>query len=311
MATIVIHQQGQRHERALSAAPVHIGRAPDNTLSLIDERLSWHHAVFWLEHGCAWVRDLASTNGTFVNGQRVRGATPIHPGDEVTLGGQVRVALRDSREAAPMLRFVLEDLRCGTRLTLEVGTLSTVAAQAASVDLPGPLTLDEDGGLSVAIGGKPHPFDLEELVSAPGGQRLRVVLLESLRVATVGLLAEPYPYTLSVALNAPGGREATLRNRQTGEVLRITAETRVFLLYLLARRVQEDHAAGRAPEDCGWCSEEELLTGIWGRGRGYASKLSVLVHRVRRDLASGGFSHDVLERGQKAIRARIIDIELR
>jgi pSer/pThr/pTyr-binding forkhead associated (FHA) protein len=32
------------------------------------------------------VEDLNSTNGTFVNGERLSGSRPLHPGDVVTIG---------------------------------------------------------------------------------------------------------------------------------------------------------------------------------------------------------------------------------
>ena len=63
-----------------------VGRAADNDLLLFDPEVSRHHAR--LEPaGAGWrVVDLDSTNGTWVNGHRVRRA-PIAPGDELAFGG--------------------------------------------------------------------------------------------------------------------------------------------------------------------------------------------------------------------------------
>ncbi len=48
-----------------------IGRAPDCAIQLFDERVSRQHAKIWERNGQAFVRDLDSRNGTFVDGERV------------------------------------------------------------------------------------------------------------------------------------------------------------------------------------------------------------------------------------------------
>ncbi|MDT0344887.1 FHA domain-containing protein [Streptomyces litchfieldiae] len=62
-----------------------LGRDPQGDLVLQDARVSWRHAtVRW--NGQSWVvEDLGSTNGTYVQGQRVQQA-PLGPGAVVTLG---------------------------------------------------------------------------------------------------------------------------------------------------------------------------------------------------------------------------------
>ena len=60
--------------------PITIGRANDIEVSLQDDYASGRHARWFLE-------DLNSTNGTYVNGERLTRATPIEPGDEFRVGG--------------------------------------------------------------------------------------------------------------------------------------------------------------------------------------------------------------------------------
>jgi pSer/pThr/pTyr-binding forkhead associated (FHA) protein len=50
-----------------------------------DQQVSRRHAAFVPSQGGVQVQDLGSTNGTFVNGQRVQGAV-LRPGDTVTIG---------------------------------------------------------------------------------------------------------------------------------------------------------------------------------------------------------------------------------
>jgi hypothetical protein len=66
---------------------VRVGRAVDNDLTLDDLRVSRHHAEITGVEGGAEVRDLASSNGTFVNGHRASSAHVVE-GDFIGIGGQ-------------------------------------------------------------------------------------------------------------------------------------------------------------------------------------------------------------------------------
>ncbi|MFJ8859248.1 FHA domain-containing protein [Streptomyces sp. NPDC102451] len=66
--------------------PLRIGRDPGNGLRLSHETVSRLHAEL-TAHGSRWIlRDLGSTNGTCVNGQRVVGAVVVRDGDQVSFG---------------------------------------------------------------------------------------------------------------------------------------------------------------------------------------------------------------------------------
>jgi DNA-binding CsgD family transcriptional regulator len=52
-----------------------IGRAPECAIQIFDERVSRHHAKIWERGGVAFIRDLKSRNGTFVEGERVERCT--------------------------------------------------------------------------------------------------------------------------------------------------------------------------------------------------------------------------------------------
>ena len=68
--------------------PLRIGRALENDLVLEDARASRRHALIDQHQGRLYVQDLESTNGTFVNGQRVERCLLAH-GDELRLGDAV------------------------------------------------------------------------------------------------------------------------------------------------------------------------------------------------------------------------------
>jgi len=78
-----------RYQGAVFALPgegkVVAGRESDSELVLGEDLVSRRHAEFEVRDGDVTVKDLASTNGTFVNGQRVR-KTKLVVGDRVLVG---------------------------------------------------------------------------------------------------------------------------------------------------------------------------------------------------------------------------------
>ncbi len=84
---------------AVGDAPVRIGRKAGNDLVLADEKTSGVHCELVTEDGRVVLRDLGSTNGTFLDGKRVTEVV-LTPGDVVTVG-RIRVRFGDGDEAAP------------------------------------------------------------------------------------------------------------------------------------------------------------------------------------------------------------------
>jgi pSer/pThr/pTyr-binding forkhead associated (FHA) protein len=62
-----------------------IGRATDCDLRLRVSEISRHHCIIRLGSAEATLVDLGSSNGTFVNGQRVRSQSPLRSGDELQI----------------------------------------------------------------------------------------------------------------------------------------------------------------------------------------------------------------------------------
>lgn len=66
---------------------INLGRAPDSSFLLEDDYASARHAQLVRHDDQTWiVNDLGSTNGTYVNGQRVVEPTAITSGDVVRIG---------------------------------------------------------------------------------------------------------------------------------------------------------------------------------------------------------------------------------
>jgi hypothetical protein len=66
-----------------------IGRADEADLTLADAGVSRNHARVSGGAGGASIEDLGSSNGTFVNGERVEGSRALSDGDQIQLGGAI------------------------------------------------------------------------------------------------------------------------------------------------------------------------------------------------------------------------------
>lgn len=68
-----------------------IGRDPDNAVVLSDPTVSSHHAVVFLRDGAVVLKDLGSTNGTFVNEAAVQQEQLLRVGDVIRMGASALV----------------------------------------------------------------------------------------------------------------------------------------------------------------------------------------------------------------------------
>ena len=79
---------------------------------------------------------------------------------------------------------------------------------------------------------------------------------------------------------------------------------------MLGRRYEEDRLRGVPVEERGWCPDDEVMTGIWGR-HGDENKLNVLLHRLRAELRGAGFDPWFIEKKQRYVRLRVSEVTLR
>jgi len=77
----------------LGDQPILIGRADDSTLVLTDDFASSRHARLTNRGGQWYVEDLGSTNGTYLDQQRVQGPLLVNPGVPIRIG-QTAMELR-------------------------------------------------------------------------------------------------------------------------------------------------------------------------------------------------------------------------
>lgn len=76
----------EAREIELADGEVTIGRSRSATVRIDHESVSRTHALMTLDNGNALLKDLNSSNGTFVGGRRVIGETRLSDGDRIQLG---------------------------------------------------------------------------------------------------------------------------------------------------------------------------------------------------------------------------------
>jgi pSer/pThr/pTyr-binding forkhead associated (FHA) protein len=85
---------GRTHE--LKADKTTVGRLEDNTFQIAEPSVSSHHCEVLLQGSEVLVRDLNSTNGTFINGEKISESI-LKPGQTLRLG---QIELRLEAEGA-------------------------------------------------------------------------------------------------------------------------------------------------------------------------------------------------------------------
>lgn len=88
---------GQNYE--LKVASTTVGRVEDNTFQIADPSVSSHHCEILLVHEDVIVKDLNSTNGSFINGQKITESV-LKPGQILRLG-QVELRVDDGSPLPP------------------------------------------------------------------------------------------------------------------------------------------------------------------------------------------------------------------
>jgi hypothetical protein len=88
--TLLVHPpQGGKPRAVRIEASTTIGRAPECELRVDDTYASQQHARIFGKNGSWFVEDLGSTNGTFVNEQKLAAPAMLQPGDRVRVGTSV------------------------------------------------------------------------------------------------------------------------------------------------------------------------------------------------------------------------------
>lgn len=96
--TLTPMEIGQGEPVSLETGEAVIGRSSNSDYSIPDETVSARHARLSYHHNQWWAEDLKSTNGTYLNDERVSVPTVVVSGDELRCG-QVRLLISIDEKA--------------------------------------------------------------------------------------------------------------------------------------------------------------------------------------------------------------------
>jgi pSer/pThr/pTyr-binding forkhead associated (FHA) protein len=97
-ALVHVRSDGQQQVVPLKGGKVLVGRQDDCQIRIPSGQVSRHHCEIVSAPGGLRIRDLGSSNGTTVNGQRVEDA-PLRPGDVIAVGPMLFVVRIDGEPA--------------------------------------------------------------------------------------------------------------------------------------------------------------------------------------------------------------------
>ena len=99
MAKVEIHVEGRKPFDVALGAFTTVGRRRDQRIQLMDELVSKQHAVFFRKDDAVFVRDVGSSNGTFVNDERISADVKLRDQDRILLGNTLAVFKDDVRQS--------------------------------------------------------------------------------------------------------------------------------------------------------------------------------------------------------------------
>jgi len=123
-----------------------IGREQDCQLRPNSEMVSRHHCVFSVDDFSVRLRDLGSTNGTLVNGERIRKETVLANGDRIVIGNLefelvVRAGVTASEadsKVVPSVAIANEETRVTSRTVLEMPAVAQPSSEPVTTQAPAP-----------------------------------------------------------------------------------------------------------------------------------------------------------------------------
>jgi DNA-binding winged helix-turn-helix (wHTH) protein len=114
---LIIHDGERAGQRwTIQGEALIIGRGTECDLVLPERQVSRQHLKIKLVGDRYYAEDLESKNGTWINGQQLKGERPLKDGDEIQLAMAVKMAFVESEATAPM---ALNKSSAGGRLRLD------------------------------------------------------------------------------------------------------------------------------------------------------------------------------------------------
>jgi len=125
-----------------------VGRSSELDMVLVEDMVSRRHAKITVTGDQIFIQDLGSTNGTFVNGEKIKRAR-LQEGDRILIGTSIiKLVAADSSTGVDQRAHNLEDVAAGRR-TSQVRTMSGSIAEIPLPDLMQLFTASKKSGVLV------------------------------------------------------------------------------------------------------------------------------------------------------------------
>jgi pSer/pThr/pTyr-binding forkhead associated (FHA) protein len=129
VARLLLESGGERRELEVTG-PITIGRSRTATVYLDDKTLSREHTRFYLDHGRAFVQDLGSKNGTYLNGTLLKKAEALEHGDRVKVGVALFTVTLDDAPRPRQERQIVIGTHPAAAFVYRIALLSVVGGGA-------------------------------------------------------------------------------------------------------------------------------------------------------------------------------------
>jgi diguanylate cyclase (GGDEF)-like protein len=146
-----------------------LGRQPDNDVVISDESASRRHAEIYSHDNSLVITDLSSTNGTFVNRQRLAQPLVLRSGDQIRIGQQVaNISYKGDKNGTELVSALLKTRPLTRELLL------------ASVDQHAVLLYEVSSRLNTILDLKTAMQEVSKLLlESMGAEKCEVILAES------------------------------------------------------------------------------------------------------------------------------------
>ena len=255
-----------------------VGRAPLCAVRASDPRVSNEHACLRWQQKAWSIRDLTSTNGTWVNGQRIASGTnvPLVAGDRLAFGDRaLEWEFCDDSAPGPMVVPVAGGDAC----MIADGVIAVPNAEAATATIfrgaDGTWTLETSDRVKSIVAGE---------VFAVLGQDFRFSCPNEWEATTkTRSLRLVHESTLYFDVSKDEDHVA-LTVETDGEMVQM-GELSIFYLLLTLARIRKREQEQHSPRECGWVHRENLMDML----RCGEQKLNLWVHRIRAKFSEKDF----------------------
>ena len=136
------------------------GRHDDCQLRIKSSEVSRRHCQFFEKNGMLLVKDLGSSNGTFLNGKKIEGQRVLEPGDELAIGPVKLRVEKPGQPIAPKAAAVVPAPKPGDTAIPVLTVTPGAASDEFEIDFDdnlAPASEENTVAVKPAAKGKPEP----------------------------------------------------------------------------------------------------------------------------------------------------------